>query len=233
MNKKTIKMLLAMMTSLALGCAARAGTLNFDSVDPIKNYDGSLLEIGTYATVGHFGNRDASAVAALFSGKTSSADVGSVLSNHYFAIHAPVQTTHAGLLSYSEDVNDNLGSSRNMYAVLAKPVGGIYEIGIFAAYDFLYVSDGYDGGAFVPDTQIKFDNSWPYLNFFTLTNVFDLQDAGFSGATPVAGFGSSSPGSFSLSNVTSTVVPEPSSASLMLLGAAGVLALRRLRKNNV
>jgi hypothetical protein len=28
-------------------------------------------------------------------------------------------------------------------------------------------------------------------------------------------------------------VPEPSSASLMLLGAAGVLALRRLRKNNV
>jgi hypothetical protein len=31
---------------------------------------------------------------------------------------------------------------------------------------------------------------------------------------------------------TSTV-PEPSSASLMLLGAAGVLALRRLRKTNV
>jgi hypothetical protein len=30
-----------------------------------------------------------------------------------------------------------------------------------------------------------------------------------------------------------SAVPEPSSASLMLLGAAGVLALRRLRKNNV
>jgi hypothetical protein len=228
MNKKTIKMLLAMMTSLALGCAARAGTLNFDSVDPIKNYDGSLLDIGTYATVGHFGSRNASEVAALFSGKTSSADVGSVLSNHYFAIHAPVQTTDAGLLSYSEDVNDSLGSNRNIYAVLARPVGGIYEIGIFAAYDFSYT-----GGSFAPSTQIQFDNSWPYLNFFTLTNVFDPGDAGFSGAAPVDGFGSSSPGSFSLSNVTSTVVPEPSSASLMLLGAAGVLALRRLRKNNV
>jgi hypothetical protein len=33
--------------------------------------------------------------------------------------------------------------------------------------------------------------------------------------------------------VTSTVVPEPSSASLMLLGSAGVLAFRRLRKTNV
>jgi hypothetical protein len=228
MNKKTIKMLLAMMTSLALGCAARAGTLNFDSVDPIRNSDGSLLDIGTYATVGHFGNRDASQVAALFTGATTAGDVGTVLNTHYFAIHAPVQTTDAGLLSYSEDVNDILGSNRNIYAVLARPVGGIYEIGIFAAYDFSYT-----GGSFAPSTQIQFDNSWPYLNFFTLTNVFDLQDAGFSGAAPVAGFGSSSPGSFSLSNVTSTVVPEPSSASLMLLGAAGVLALRRLRKNNV
>ena len=33
--------------------------------------------------------------------------------------------------------------------------------------------------------------------------------------------------------LTTSTVPEPSSASLMLLGAAGVLALRRLRKNNV
>jgi hypothetical protein len=37
-----------------------------------------------------------------------------------------------------------------------------------------------------------------------------------------------------LSTVTTSIaVPEPSSASLMLLGAAGVFALRRLRKNNV
>ena len=33
--------------------------------------------------------------------------------------------------------------------------------------------------------------------------------------------------------IYTSTVPEPSSASLMLLGAAGVLALRRLRKNNV
>ena len=33
--------------------------------------------------------------------------------------------------------------------------------------------------------------------------------------------------------IAGATVPEPSSATLMLLGAAGVLALRRLRKNNV
>jgi hypothetical protein len=33
--------------------------------------------------------------------------------------------------------------------------------------------------------------------------------------------------------IYTSAVPEPSSASLMLLGAAGVLALRRLRKSNV
>ena len=133
------------------------------------------------------------------------------------------------MLSYNEEVADNLGSNRNIYAVLARPLGGIYEIGIFAAYDFSY--DPITG--FSPSTQIQFDNGFPYLNFFTLTQSFDPGDAGFSGAAPVAGFGGVSGGSFSISSVTSTVVPEPSSASLMLLGAAGILALRRLRKSNV
>lgn len=221
-------MLLAMMTGLSLACAAQAGSFNFDATDPIKNSDGSLLDVGTYATVGHFGTRDASQVSALFAGAVSAADVGTVLSNHYFAIHAPVQTTGPGLLSYNEEVEDNLGTNRNMYAVLARPVGGIYEIGIFAAYDFTF-----DGSSFSPASQIQFDNGFPFLNFFTLTQSFDPADGGFSGAAPIVGFGSVSGGSFGLSSVTSTVVPEPSSASLMLLGAAGILALRRLRKNNV
>ena len=227
MKTQTLKMVRTMLSGLFLACAAQAGSLNFDSTDPIKNSDGTLLDIGTYATVGHFGNRSASQVAALFSGATTASEVGTILSNNYFAIHAPVQSTAAGLLSYNEEVADNLGSNRNIYAILARPTGGIYEIGIFAAYDFTY-----GGGEFSPATQIQFDNDFPYLNFFTLTQSFSLDDAGFSGAAPVAGFGSVNGGSFSLSSVTSTVVPEPTSASLLLLGAAGVLALRRLRKSN-
>jgi hypothetical protein len=228
MKNQIVTAVLTVAMGFVLAVPAQSGELYFDSTDPIKNSDGSLLDVGTYVTVGHFGTRSASQVAALFSGATTASQVGSVLSDYYFAIHAPVQSTAAGLLSYNEEVADNLGSNRNIYAVLARPLGGIYEIGIFAAYDFTYGE-----GEFSPATQIQFDNGFPYLNFFTLTQSFDPGDAGFSGAAPVAGFGGVSGGSFSISSVTSTVVPEPSSASLMLLGAAGVLALRRLRKSNV
>ena len=118
-----------------------------------------------------------------------------------------------------------------MYAVLARPVGGVFELGIFAAYDFTY--DEVEE-VFNKATQISFDNSWPYLNFFTLTQSFDPNDAGFSGAAPVEGFGSvNGSGIFSLSDVTTTAVPEPSSASLMLVGTVALFALRRLRNKNL
>jgi hypothetical protein len=227
MKKQQLKSVVALAMTLVLGSNAQAGTFNFDSPDTIKKSDGSLLDIGTYATVGHFGDRSASQVAALFAGATTASQVGSVLSANYFAIHAPVQSSSAGLLSYDVEVANNLGSNRNIYAVLARPIGGIYEIGIFAAYDFSY--DPSTG--FSPDTQIQFDNTFPYVNFFTLTQSFNPDDAGFSGAAPVAGFGSASGGSLSISSATSTVVPEPSSVSLMLFGATALVALRRLRKN--
>ena len=46
-------------------------------------------------------------------------------------------------------------------------------------------------------------------------------------------YGAANAGAGTYGALTTSTVPEPSSASLMLLGAAGVLALRRLRKSNV
>ena len=46
-------------------------------------------------------------------------------------------------------------------------------------------------------------------------------------------YGAANAGSGTYGALTTSTVPEPSSASLMLLGAAGMFALRRLRKNNV
>ena len=46
-------------------------------------------------------------------------------------------------------------------------------------------------------------------------------------------YGAADAGAGTYGALTTSTVPEPSSASLMLLGAAGVLALRRLRKSNV
>ena len=227
MKKQQLKLVVALAMALVLGSYSQAGSFNFDATDTIKNSDGSLLDVGTSAFVGHFGSRNAADVAALFSGASTAGQVGSVLGSYFTSIHSPVLSTTAGLLSYGVEVADSLGNNRYMYAVLARPVGELFELGIFAAYDFTY-----DGTAFNKATQITFDNGWPYLNFFTLTQSFNPDDAGFSGAAPVEGFGSVAGGHFVLSSVTTTAIPEPSSASLMLVGTVALFALRRLRNKN-
>jgi len=231
MKKQQLKLVVALAMALVLGSYAQAGSFNFDAPDSIYNSDGSLLDVGTSAYVGHFGTRNADQVAALFSGASSAGQVGSVLGSYFTSIHSPVQSTAAGLLNYNVEVADSLGNNRYMYAVLARPVGELFELGIFAAYDFTYDEAS---GLFDKASQISFDNSWPYLNFFTLTQSFDPSDAGFSGAAPVEGLGSVTGGGyFALSGVTTTAVPEPSSASLMLVGTVALFALRRLRNKNV
>ena len=61
--------------------------------------------------------------------------------------------------------------------------------------------------------------------------VYDIFTLASSTVTAVYGSTDNSVGDNG--TIYTSTVPEPSSASLMLLGAAGVLALRRLRKNNV
>jgi len=230
MKKQQLKLVVALAMALVLGSNAHAGSFNFDAPGQIYNSDGSLLDVGTSAYVGHFGSRNADQVAALFSEASTAGQVGSVLSSYFTSIHSPVQSTSAGLLNYGIEVADSLGNNRNMYAVLARPVGEVFELGIFAAYDFAY-----DGATsvFNKATQISFDSGFPFLNFFTLTQSFDPSDSGFSGAAPVEGFGSVAGGQFTLSSVTTTSIPEPSSASLMLAGTVALFALRRLRNKNV
>jgi len=229
MKKQQLKLVVALAMALVLGSNAQAGSLNFDAPGEIYNSDWTLLDVGTSAYVGHFGTRTADQVAALFSEASTAGQVGSVLGNYFKPIHSPVQSTAAGLLNYNVEVADSLGSNRYIYAVLARPVGEVFELGIFAAYNFTYS----EVEGFNKSTQISFDNDWPYLNFFTLTQSFDPDDAGFSGAAPVGSFGYVSGGNFALSELTTTSVPEPSSASLMLVGTVALFVLRRMRNKNV
>ena len=63
-------------------------------------------------------------------------------------------------------------------------------------------------------------------------NPIPVQATGLGWDSVTAVFGSIDTGGEAL-RLSATAVPEPTSGSLFLLGAAGVLALRRLRKNNV
>ena len=208
------------------------------NLEDLRNINASgnsnLLSTGTYFSVGSFGNRTSAQVATLLGGATDSASFGNLLRANYTAAFLNV-TTVAGSASGDNSFNysalgiiDNFTSNDYIYAVFAQATGnGDYRMGIFSAVN--YSSSGALG------SQIRFDLGELGFNLMNLTTDY----AGTSGGPGAAAVGSDgslgghSSNGFYLGTATSTVVPEPSSASLMLLGAAGMFALRRLRKNNV
>jgi hypothetical protein len=214
------------------------------NLEDLRNIDASgnsnLLSTGTIFSVGSFGNRTSAEVATLLGAATDNASFGSLLQANYTAAFLNV-TTVAGSASGDNLVNyfapgtnfsgagiiDNITSNDYIYAVFAQATGnGDFRMGIFSAVSY----DRYGTAG----AQIRFDLSDLAVNLMNLTTDY----AGTSGGPGAAAVGTGSLGGrssngFYLGSATSTVVPEPSSASLMLLGAAGMLALRRLRKNNV
>jgi hypothetical protein len=203
---------------------------------PFRDSSGSLLS-GAYVTVGSFGDRTAEQVVNLFSAATTASQRGAVLTSYYTSLLTPVAVNASNFSIINDDgfAPDNLSTFNNtpIYSVVAKQLGAdLFEIGIFGAYNFTRSgSPGYY--SYTRGSQINFTSLNDELGLEAIRFRQAVPSAGGGGADALFGFGTASPSGFSLGNVTSTVVPEPSSASLMLLGAAGVLALRRLRKNNV
>ena len=203
---------------------------------PFRDSSGSLLS-GAYVTVGSFGNRTATDVVALFTGATTASQVGAVLTANYTSLLTPVAVNSSTFSISNADgyAPDNLLDFDNtpLYSVVAKQLGAdLFEIGIYGAYNF--TRSGTTGSyVYTRGSQINFANLSSELGVDTIRFRQAVPAAGGAGADALSGFGTASATGFQLSSVTSTVVPEPSSASLMLLGAAGILALRRLRKNNV
>jgi len=226
---------------IALSCAVgQAGTLEVVSAPsynaPLRDSSGSLLS-NAWISFGSFGNKSASDVAALFSGVTGAAQVGSVLSSNYTSLMSPGYLGTNGSFVFNngdgyEPTNLLDFNNTPMYSVISHEVSsGLYELGIFAAYDF--TRSGTVGSyIYTPGAQINFTNLADGLGVDTFRFRQAVGAAGGAGAVAVSGLGASSPTGFSLSSIQSTVaVPEPSSISLLFAGGLGLLALRRLRNN--
>lgn len=243
MNHTMRKTLVAVTFALSLVAqSAKAQYIGLDgNLEDLRNSNSSsassLLSVGTYFSVGSFGNRTAAQVDALFSTANNSADFGSILRANYTAAFLN-RTSILGVASGDNTTNyfapgtgftdagiiDSFTTNDYVYAVFAQDTGaGDYRMAIFAAA--AYTPSGLAG------SQVKFALSDLSTNIMNLTT----DAAGSQGAIAVGtgSLGGRSANGFYLGTATSTAVPEPSSASLMLLGAAGVLALRRLRKINV
>jgi len=196
--------------------------------------NGSLLSTGTIFSVGSFGNRNAAQVDALFSGATDSASFGSLLQANYISAFTQSTTTLGVALgdntsnySYAADLPGGIGANDYVYAVFAQATGsGDYRMGIFAAATY--------NGLGVAGSQIRFNLTELGSNLMNLSTDY----AGTSGGPGAIAVGTGSLGGVSsngfylgtaLSNTAP--VPEPSAASLIILGGTALVALRRLRKN--
>jgi hypothetical protein len=241
MNHKIRNTLLTV--TFALGLLAQTAKAQYIGLDGQLEFlrnsnssdDSSLLSVGTYFSVGSFGNRTANDVNALFSTATDSAMFGSILRANYTAAFLNT-TSILGEASGDNSSNyfapgtgftdagiiDGFTANDNIYAVFAQATGsGDYRIGIFAAAS--YNSSGVAG------SQVKFKLGDLDTNIMNLTT----NARGSQGAIAVGSgsLGGRSASGFYLGTATSTAVPEPSSMSLMLLGGTALVALRRLRKN--
>ena len=240
MNYKIRNTLVAV--TFAMGLIAQTAKAQYIALDgnleDLRNSNSdsasSLLSVGTYFSVGSFGNRTAAQVNALFSSMNSSVEFGDILRANYTAAFLNT-TSLLGQASGDNTTNyfapgtgftgagiiDGFTSNDYIYAVFAQATGaGDYRIGIFAAAS--YTELGAVG------SQVKFQLGDLSTNMMNLTT----DAAGSQGAIAVGTglLGGRSANGFYLGTATSTAVPEPSSMSLMLLGGSALVALRRLRK---
>jgi hypothetical protein len=107
-------------------------------------------------------------------------------------------------------IYDSAKDNQALAFVTYSSYGTVEEVGLYA-FNFTW-GDPNDGASFP-------------------NGLYDIFTLASSTVTAIYGFTDDTIGDNG--TIYTSTVPEPSSASLMLLGAAGVLALRRLRKNNV
>ena len=120
-------------------------------------------------------------------------------------------------------------NNKAMQVVVLSPLDGQYrsgnlmQIGIYEAYDFAAAA-----GAGAAVNFITLENS-DVNSFSFATYDFVASDPAKIGANAIVGTGG--PTGTTSFRLSTFAVPEPSSASLLMLGATAWVALRRLRKN--
>jgi len=221
--------LLALAVAFAPG-GASAASFNASLIGSLYRADGTTVVNSAQVSFGYF---DALSVATVTSAVSSLTGDGLVSYYHSNFTELYRANISGGALNYIAETDG--------YPVgLANGVGDAMWAAVFAPN----AGGGYDNGLFVlTDTLADPDYYWSWTSAGSpalVSNTF-LFDTVLSGeATPedfsfvsLAAIGTSS-SSLRLSSLSSaSAIPEPASGSLFLLGTAGVLALRRLRKTNV
>ena len=238
--KNNIKIALAL-----LGLISLSGSLQAQTVNLINNnqsfYMGNgstLLGPNTEFYIGTFSGQTTSQIQGLI-GSDNTANYNNIFNNFSILGSYRTQVSEFGVVFGPESGETETGSvigfngtqpasffnNKAMQVVVLSPLDGQYrsgnlmQIGIYEAYDF---------GAVAAVNFITSDIS-DVNSFAFATSDLVAGDPAQIGAKAIVGTGGpAGTSSFSLSTFA---VPEPSSASLLMLGATAWVALRRLRKN--
>jgi hypothetical protein len=238
--KNNIKIALAL-----LGLISLSGNLQAQTVNLINNmqsfYMGNgttLLGPNTEFYIGTFDGQTTSQIQGLI-GSDNTTNYNNIFNNFSVLASYRSQVSDFGVVFGPESGETDTGSvlgfngtqpasffnNKAMQVVVLSPLDGQYrsgnlmQIGIYGAYDF---------GAAAAVNFLTADVS-DVNSFAFATSDLVAADPAQIGAKAIVGTGGpAGTSSFSLSTFA---VPEPSSASLLMLGATAWVALRRLRKN--
>jgi hypothetical protein len=238
--KNNIKIALAL-----LGLISLSGNLQAQTVNLINNMQSFYMGNGTTLLgpnsefyIGTFDGQTTSQIQGLI-GADSTQNYNNIINNFSILASYRSQVSDFGVVFGPESGETETGSvfgfngnqpvsffnNKAMQVVVLSPLDGQYrsgnlmQIGIYGAYDFAAAAAVNFLTADVSDVN----------SFAFATSDLVAGDPAQIGANAIVGNGGpAGTSSFSLSTAT---VPEPSSASLLLLGASALVALRRLRKN--
>ena len=228
-----------------LGLISLSGNLQAQTVNLINNMQSFYMGNGTTLLtpnsefyIGTFSGQTTSQIQGLI-GSDSAQNYNNIFSNFSILSSYRTQSSEFGVVFGPESGDTETGSvlgfngtqpasffnNKAMQVVVLSPFdgqnspGNLMQIGIYEAFDF-----GAAAAVNFMTADVTDVNSFAFA-----TSDLVARDPAAIGATAIVGNGGpAGTSSFSLSTAT---VPEPSSASLLLLGATALVALRRLRKN--
>jgi len=238
--KNNIKVAIALLGLISLSGSLQAQTVNLiNNIQSFYMGNGStLLTPNSEFYIGTFDGKTTSQIQGLI-GSNSADNYSNIFSNFSILASYRTQTSDFGVVFGPESGDTETGTvigfngnqpvsffnNKAMQVVVLSPVdgqntpGNLLQIGIYGAYDFAALAAVNFLTADVSDVN----------SFAFATSDLVAGDPAQIGATAIVGSGGpAGTSSFSLSTLS---VPEPSSASLLLLGATAMVALRRLRKN--
>ena len=240
--KNNTKITLALLAIISLSGSLQAQTVNLiNNLQSFYMGNGTtLLGTNTEFFIGTFDGKTTSEIQSLITANNSNTQNYNNIFNNFSILGSyRTQVSEFGVVFGPESGETETGSvlgfngtqpasffnNKAMQVVVLSPLDGGYssgnlmQIGIYGAYDFTAAA-----AVNFLTSDISDVNSFAFA-----TSDLVAGDAAQIGATAIVGNGGpTGTSSFSLSTFA---VPEPSSASLLMLGATAWVALRRLRKN--